>query len=212
MEETYPDEFGKVALALTSAQIAKQASVVAEGIGEDLAFNFIGWKEGKLKVITQLNSSLMKEAPIDRLFRCSDMCRTLRAHWEIDAISMIAEGYCSKDIAKTRGLDLAKAFVEQGDAVNECITVTHVEVPVGEIDDSPMVSLVSVPYTYGDKRKVQFGNLSVYPQGAVNVLRDRSYPAMMYKTMNESYYIEETDTNQVVEKLLKMGFHVQVVD
>jgi hypothetical protein len=125
---------------------------------------------------------------------------------------MIAEGYCSNDLAKTKGLDLAKAFVEQGDTVNECLTVTHVEIPKDHLDTSPMVSLVSLPYKYGEKKRVNFGRLSVYPQGAMNVLRDRSYPAMLYKTLNETYYLGEYDESEVIERLLKMGFHVQIVD
>jgi hypothetical protein len=47
MDGFYPDEFSKIALALTSAQMAKKIFIEESGIGEDLAFNFIGWKESK---------------------------------------------------------------------------------------------------------------------------------------------------------------------
>ena len=209
MEEIYQDEFAKVSLALTSAQIAKRGFVGDFGVGEDLSFNFIGWKNGKIRVITQLNKELMKESPPLRLGRCMDMCRILKAHWEIDSISMIAEGYCSTDPIKTKGLDLAKAFLEPDKDVNECITVTHVETVY---DDDPMLTLVSINYKYASGNKVEFDDVRVYPQGAVNVLRDKSYPAMLYKSVRDSSYIDETEEEVVVDKLVHMGFHVQVID
>ena len=53
MDGIYPDEFSKIALALTSAQLAKKMFVEELGEGEDLAFNFLGWKDGRLVTITQ---------------------------------------------------------------------------------------------------------------------------------------------------------------
>ena len=67
MDDLYPDEFSKIALALTSAQLAKQGFVSELGVGEDLAFNFIGWKDGKVLAIVQLSKKHMQEKPIDRL-------------------------------------------------------------------------------------------------------------------------------------------------
>lgn len=205
----YPDEFGKMALALTSAQIAKSGFVSDFGVGEDLAFNFIGWKDGKIKIITQLNKSFMKDSPISRLSRCSDMCRIVKSFWDVDSLSMIAEGYCSEDLEKTKGLDLAKAYVSKDSKVYECITVTHVE---SSYDESPMLTLVSMGYKYKEGNSVEFDEAKVYPQGAVNILRDKSYPAMLYKTVRNSYFSEDEDEEAAVDKLIKMGFHVQIID
>lgn len=209
MEEAYPDEFGKMALALTSAQIAKSGFVKDFGVGEDLAFNFIGWRNGKIKIITQLNKSFMTENPISRLGRCTDMCRTVKAYWDIDSISMIAEGYCSEDLAKTKGLDLAKAFATNDGKVYECLTVTHVE---SAYEEDPLLTLVSMGYQYRKGNNVHFDEAKVYPQGAINVLRDKSYPAMLYKTIYNSYVSEDDNEEDVVDKLVSMGFHVQVID
>ncbi len=48
--ESYPDTYSKVALALTSAQVAKESLVAEFGVGEDLPFNFFGWLGGDCAV------------------------------------------------------------------------------------------------------------------------------------------------------------------
>ena len=60
MDGNYPDEFSKIALALTSAQLAKQMFVEESGVGEDLAFNFLGWKDGGLVTIAQMGKKAMR--------------------------------------------------------------------------------------------------------------------------------------------------------
>jgi hypothetical protein len=208
VEDIYTDEFGKISLALTSAQIAKKDFVKEFGVGEDLAFNFIGWKDGRIAIILQLNKDFMKESPALRLGRCMDMCRIVKGFWDVDAISMVAEGYCSEDPGRTKGLDLQKAFIDPTHSVFECITVTHVE---EDFDQELGVTLVSVPYSYNAGNIVEFDTVRVYPQGAVNVLRDKSYPAMLYKTISEAYPIDIDDEDEAIDKLVAMGFHVQVI-
>lgn len=209
MEQKYSDEFGKLALALTSAQVAKTTFVKEFGVGEDLAFNFIGWKNSQIKVVCQLNKEFMKELPAQRLKRCSEMCIILKSFWDIDAISMIAEGYCSSDPEKTNGLDLAKVYTEKSDLVNECITVTHVE---SVLDDEPSVTLASINYKYMPKNSVQYERVRVYPGGVTKILRDKSYPAVLYKTIRDSYFDGYVDESEVIKKLTDLGFYLQIAN
>lgn len=207
MEDTYPDEFSKIALALTSAQLAKQDFVGESGVGEDLAFNFVGWKDGKILTISQLGKAHMKEPPVERLQRCAGMLRMLKGFWNVDSISMVAEGYCSPDIEKTRGLDLQKAYLDDSTGVSECITVTHAEPDdLGDVE----VTLVSVSYEYRSGNKIDFKPIIVYPNGAVNTLRDKSYPALLYKTVREDYVVNEDSEDEAAETVNNLGFHLQV--
>lgn len=137
-----------------------------------------------------------------------DMCRIVKGFWDVDAISMVAEGYCSEDPGRTKGLDLQKAFIDPTHSVFECITVTHVE---EDFDKELGVTLVSVPYSYSAGNIVEFDTVRVYPQGAVNILRDKSYPAMLYKTISEAYPIDIDEEDEAIDKLVAMGFHVQVI-
>lgn len=207
VDGVYPDEFSKIALALTSAQLAKQVFVDELGVGEDLAFNFIGWKNDRIIAITQLSKKHMKEPPIDRLQKCAGMLRMLRGFWEVDSITMVAEGYCSPDIEKTRGLDLQKAFLDEKNGINECITVTH-----AESDDmgGAELTLVSTSYEYMAKNKMFFKPITVYPDGAVRTLRDKSYPALLYKSVMEDYVVNEKDEEEAAEAVNNLGFHLQV--
>jgi hypothetical protein len=207
VEDTYPDEFSKIALALTSAQLAKQDFVGESGVGEDLAFNFVGWKDGKILTISQLGKAHMKEPPVERLQRCAGMLRMLKGFWNVDSISMVAEGYCSPDIEKTRGLDLQKAYLDDSTGVSECITVTHAEPDdLGDVE----VTLVSVSYEYRSGNKIDFKPIIVYPNGAVNTLRDKSYPALLYKTVREDYVVNEESEDEAAETVNNLGFHLQV--
>lgn len=209
MEGFYPDEFSKIALALTSAQLAKRLFVQELGKGEDLTFNFIGWRDGHVIVVAQLTKQYMELPPIERLQRCATMLRILRGFWNVDSISMIAEGYCSQDIEKTKGLDLQKVFEENEDCVEECITITHAE---GRSDVEPDVNVVSTTYKYQADRRVVFSPMILYPNGAVRTLRDKSYPALLYKTVNESYVAMESTEEEAADSINELGFHLQVFE
>lgn len=207
MDGNYPDEFSKIALALTSAQLAKQMFVEESGIGEELAFNFLGWKDGSLVTIAQMGKKTMKESHIDRIQKCSAMLRMLRGFWNIDSITMVAEGYCSFDIEKTRGLDLSKAFLEDDKEISECVTVTHAE---QDDEGGAELTLVSTSYKYRLNRRVIFEPITVYPNGAINVLRDKSYPALLHKTISEDYVVEQVEEDEAAEIINNLGFHLQV--
>mgnify|MGYP003351231594 FL=1 len=208
MDGYYPDEFAKIALALTSAQLAKQVFVEEHGAGEDLAFNFIGWRDGRLTTICQMGRAYMQDAPIDRLQRCASMLRIIRGFWNVDSITMVAEGYCSPDAEKTRGLDLGKTYKDdENSGIKECITVTHAE---QDDFEGAEITLISTSYRYRLNRRAVFGPVTVYPQHAVNVLRDKSYPALLYKAVSEDYVSDCSDEDEAAETINNLGFHLQV--
>ena len=207
MDGFYPDEFSKIALALTSAQMAKKIFIEESGIGEDLAFNFIGWKDSRIVTICQISQKHMKDPPVERLQRCASMLRMIRGFWNIDSITMVAEGYCSPDIEKTRGLDLSKAFLDDTTGVSECVTVTHAE---GDDVGGAELTLVSTSYKYRLNRRAVFEPITVYPNGAVNVLGDKSFPALLYKIVSEDYDPEYMDEEDTAEAINNLGFHLQV--
>ena len=68
------DDFSKMALALTSAQLAKDTAVEEHGVGEDLAIHFLAWMDDGLISISQMNSETMKLDPEIRFERCKEVC------------------------------------------------------------------------------------------------------------------------------------------
>jgi hypothetical protein len=180
MEDIYIDDLQKLALTLTSAQLAKRAFVSDMGIGEDIAFNFFGWQNNRIALIAQLNRPLMSLKPEQRFGVCADLCMAMRTYWGVDAISMVAEGWISKDPEKTKGLDLQKAFAKKDSEVRECITITHAEL---DEDGETSVQLLACPYEYELGRKVNFKDVVYYRDGAVKIIRDKKFPAMMIKCL-----------------------------
>lgn len=210
MEDNYASEFSKIALALTSGQLAKSTFVEELGAGEDIAFNFIGWQGSQIAVITQLSKAYMKLEQTERLNKCISMCRILKKYWDIDAITMLAEGYCSRDPGQTKGLDLHKAFEDKLHGVTECLTVTHAQT---EEYGVVSITLVAAPYSYNVEKEVEYEDVLVYPEGAVNVVRDKNYPAMMYKILideEEHEDFEEVEMFSAIEEMNELGFHSQV--
>lgn len=176
MEDSYQDNFSKLALAATSAQIAKNITVQEFGVGEDLTFNFMGWNYDELVLVCQLSRPAMLMSPDLRLSRCESMALALRRYWGITAITMIAEGYCSLDPAKTKGVELAKEFTNPESAIEECIAITHAEI----VDDSSIeVNLIALPYLYHLGRTVVWLEPLTWPTQADKILRNSKYPKML---------------------------------
>jgi len=197
-----------LALTLTSAQLAKRAFVTDMGLGEDVAFNFFGWNENRVAVIAQLNKQLMNRTPEQRFMICADLCKALRYFWGVDAISMVAEGWMSKDPDKTKGLDLQKSFAEKDSGVKECLTVTHAELDsTGETS----VQLLSCPYEYEVGRRVHFGEVVYYKDGVVKVIRDKKYPAMLVKVLMDepAEVVTREMLDEVVDNLKSRGIFTQ---
>lgn len=197
----YETPHEKIWLSLRSAMVAKSFSVKEHGIGEDLSINILGWRNNKLVVISQLQSSLMKIDPNERLRRVADCAVVLRKGWGVDAFTMMAEGYMSSNPELTRGRSLAVAYAELGSPVSECLTFTHIE------EDTLM--LVTLPYQQTWGRKVDYGKTYIHEN--TTCLRDSAYP-MMFGDVLEATEPSEipTDSEEFFETLClgleKIGF------
>lgn len=209
MDGNYDNIFSKIALSVTSAQLAKTLSVTEYGLGEDLTFNFFGWFDGRLAIVAQLQKEYMRIPPADRLAQCGSLCVALRKFWGVTDISMVAEGFCSFDKEKTQDLDLAKIFADESvSGVHECITVAHASI----IDGVPRVDVVAVPYVYGEGRKVEWLDMLVHPGGGEKVMREYTYPKMLGMALSQEVNSEELPPeafDELVMAMVRNGFFVQ---
>ena len=146
--DSHPTPEDKIVLAIESAKVAKRITTAEDGIGEDLTFNLLAWRNDDLTAICQLSSSLMGERPDARLSRTVEVAILCRTGFEANALTFVAEGYCAThpdQIDPTQ--TLAEQFVTNR-AVRECLTITHL--------DGNEARIVSVPYSYDVGRKVIF--------------------------------------------------------
>jgi hypothetical protein len=209
VDGNYDNIFSKIALAVTSAQVAKSMSVTEHGVGEDLSFNFFVWNGGHLSAVAQLQREYMRIPPSDRLKQCGYICAAFRKFWGATDITMVAEGFCSFDKEKTQDLDLAKIFADNSvSGVHECISVSHASV----IGGVPRVDLVAVPYVYQEGRRVEWLEMLIHPDGAQKVIREYTYPKMLMTVMEEEPVEDELPQEAYEEMIINMvknGFYVQ---
>lgn len=196
----------KMALALTSAQMAKDLVVRDHGIGEDLTFNFFGWREDDLIIMAQLQRSLMGIPIVERIARCGDMCKILRTYWGVTAISLVAEGFETLDKTRLNGRDLRQAFIEDPNLVHECITVTHCE--PNEVNGDLELTLVSVPYSYAVAKEVIWGEALGYTRGTETILRTSPVPQMLVTALEEEIAggVENEEMDKLLEAMIASGF------
>jgi len=199
----------KIALALTGAQLAKNINVEEFGVGEDLAFNFFAWKNGELIVVAQLQRSEMNK-PVDaRLPRCGEMLDTLKTFWDIDAITLVAEGFETHNKEKLNGKDLRQAFIEDKNMVHECLTVTHCE--QNQITKDFEITLVSAGYKYELGRKVDWMAPIGYTRGSETILRKSPIPQMLIKSLQQEAMESpsDEDIDMAISTLIANGFHIE---
>lgn len=212
VEGSYDNDYSKIALAITSAQLAKSTSVKEFGIGEDLSINFFGWQRDELIIVCQIRQDLMKIDPQERLARCAELCAVLRRYWGVSSITMVAEGYCSMDMAETEGLALSDAFLDASKPVKECITVTNVTLDKKAVSDSGFVTtILAVPYSYELGRTLKWFDTLIYTNGGGKNFRNSKYPQSMRRALKNK--IVEGLPNEAYDELrgiIKMnGFHIQ---
>jgi len=185
----------KVGLSVKSAMAAKSLSVKEMGIGEDLAFNLLGWKGDELVVICQLAQKYMNIDPQERFHRVADCSVILRKGWGVDAFTLMAEGYQSSDPSRTRGIPLPIAYVQPESPVSECLTFTHVE--------SDLMMLVTVPYKQTVGRKVVYSKPQIHENTVA--LRDAAYPMMFSDVLENATPVEElpADTEEFYDTLVR---------
>ncbi len=208
MESSYDNNFSKIALSITSAQLAKKMSVKEFGVGEDLTFNFMGWDRDTLVIICQMKKPIMDLEHAERLTRSGHLCTALRRYWGVTDITMVAEGFCSTDSRKTKGLDLAKAYADNKEDVQECITVAHASI----VGDKMLSDLVAVPYKYLQNNEIEWGEILTYPGSADKVLRNSSFPKMLRKALAEPISTEELPDEAYTElrdAIDSNGFYIQ---
>lgn len=203
------DDISKMALALTSAQMAKDEAVKEHGVGEDLYIHFLGWGGDSLLTICQMNQELSKKPHDERVLASYNLCSTLRSIWWIDAITMVSEAYCSLDAGKTNGIELAEAFSKPDMPVLECIAINHAS--INEHNTIGPVSMVAAPYRVVPGRKVEWLDALVYPERATEFLKQARYPAMLRKSLQEqpTTEISEESINEARNDVVEMGFLMQ---
>jgi hypothetical protein len=210
--DQYMDDFSKMALALTSAQMAKDAAVEEHGVGEDLAIHFLAWIDDGLIAITQMNSETMKLDPEVRFDRCKEACKVLRREMWATAITMVSEGYCSLDSHKTKNMDLALAFSDPKLPIYECLTVSHASIDEENGHITP-TSMVAAPYRLALGRKVEWKEVLVYPEKAEHHTKQAKYPHMLNRVlqMSPSDSVDDEGLIDAAAKIASFGFIMQSI-
>lgn len=204
--EDQPDKIGKLALCVSSCTLAKDEMVLQEGIGEDLPFTVFGWSDSTLIIVAQLDQSLMKTDPEDRLQRVSFCASLFRMGWGVDAITFVAEAFCSTNPDETRNQPLDLLFANGHESVSECLTFTHI--------DGNEPSLVMLPYKVGIGRKVEWGE--AVHQREASGLRDAAYPAAIQESLALDVHDRPPDVDKYFDFLIyglsSKGFNVDFLN
>lgn len=205
----YVDDISKMALALTSGQMAKDEAVKEHGIGEDVAVHFMGWIGDSLVLICQMTDILSNKNKNDRFIACAALCASLRQYWWITAVTMLSEGYCSLDKNATQDMDLATAFIDPTKPVVECLTVMHSS--ISSSGTIAPVSMVTAPYRVGFGRNVMWNEILVYPEVADSYVKNAKYPSMLRKSLMAETVDGITDGSllQMRREIKELGFLMQ---
>lgn len=199
-------DFKRIALALTSAQLAKDTTVKEHGIGEDIPTHFLGWSPSNLVLVGQMESSLQKTDHDNRLIKADRFCQLLRKNWWVTSITMVAEGYCSLDSSRTNGMELEKAFLDPKLPVYECITVSHVT-----DGDQISLSMIACPYKVGLGKIVKWNEILAYPENGEKHVSPSRYSMMLKRTMlapmEEDLNQEKMDAAR--NEVRELGFSLQ---
>lgn len=200
VDDKYPSAEAKIWLAIESAKVAKRITVAEDGIGEDLTFNLLAWRDDQLTAICQLDSRLMSETPEERLGRTHEIAILCRTGYEATALTLITEGYCAPDpTGVDLSIPLSKQFVSN-ESVRECLTITHLE--------DRETTVLALPYTYGVPRKVNFDVPMTYPKRETqNPFLLKLHDVLSIK-LAPPPLDDETWRDVVAEEISEIGFHV----
>ena len=196
--DTYPDRMDKVLLACESAKVAKQYTCMEEGIGEDLCYNVLCWREDAITSIFQLRPQHASSE--DRLHRTLEAIAIARFGFRADAISFIAEGYCAADPSE---VDTTKPLSEQfvtNKEVRECLTVTHVE--------NNNIEIIALPYTYAVPRHVKWGTPLRYPTHPTDNEFIKSIKKILKLPVDTQRVDDDTWNSAIATDIEAFGFHV----
>jgi len=184
VENNYDSRMIKLAMVLATAVEAKNQMVAEGGIGEDINQVLYGWCGSSLSVVSQMTDAVQRQTPYERFMAVSSAVAILRQGWGLDAISMVAEGYVSSNPVDTYDKSLAKEFAIGNRAVNECITVTHVE--------NDEISFVSKGYSYDVPKRVIWHE-EVFVPGRMMVRNEESMYPLLFHTALKLPYIKPDD-------------------
>ena len=198
----YPDSLDKIALAVESAKIAKSMIVQQEGIGEDISFNLMVWRDSQLVAVSQLSHSLMGDSE-ERYGLVVQAACVLRQGWGATSFTMVAEGYCSTNLEESKGRDMAQLFASPTtDFVKECLSFTHVQ------EDG--ILFVVVPYRFLPPRKVEYYKPMAH--NGVGVVREARYPMSLHRALELPYEVEGVNEDalrfELANGLTELGFEV----
>ena len=204
MEDSYGDDAKKLALLSTSYRHTKSNIVKDRGVGEDLPFNFFGWKHNDLAVVVQMDYALMNLDLYERFDKSFRVCLALRKYWGIDQLTMVAEGFLSYDPIATSGKSLREAFAKN-EKVAECITLTHAFMD----KQKPQITCLAMPYRY-DKKTVIWDTMVATPNEATKLFRESIFPAMLISSITEKNDTEhDSETREkVAQQIADDGFQV----
>lgn len=204
MEDGYGDDAKKLALLSTSYRHVKTDAVKSRGIGEDLPFNFFGWRHNDLAITVQMDHELMNLDLYDRFDKSYKVCSAIRQYWGIDEITMVAEGFLSYDPIATSGKSLREAFAKN-EKVSECITLAHAFM----YGDAPQITVVAMPYSYANK-EVVWHTMIATPNDAARLFRESIFPAMLVRAIAENVH-QEFDgkaRESIAQQIADDGFQV----
>ena len=210
VKDDYLDDLKRMALALTSAQMAKDVAVKEHGIGEELSTHFLGWSASHLSVICQMGGDLQKTSHENRIKKSSLACSIIRKTWWVTSLTMVAEGFCSLDANMTKGMDLSIAYLNKDLPVYECITVTHVN---SEAEDDQSVALVAVPYKCEIGRNVRWNETLVYPSHIDQHIFPSHYSVMLKKSLSlqPEQNIDRDQIEKARSEIKALGFAMQEI-
>lgn len=206
--ELYPTTLDKLALVITASTMAKEESVKDFGVGEDLPFNIYGWREHRLAIMCQIDSSLMGIDPMERFTKLANAACIMRKGFAVDNFTLLAEGFVSTDPEKTKDKKLAEAYLDPSSPVKECLTFTHV--------GNSRVTFVTKPYKYTVPRGVLWEDELHYPGRTMFRSKDGAIPIMFDKVLEletqappeDEYELDEYHM-ALGEGLLEEGFYAQ---
>lgn len=202
VDDIYTTPIEKIALVASASQVAKQVTVTEDGVGEDLPFSLMVWRDSVLTAICQLDSDLSDESPGERLARTVSAAAVCRWGFDATAFTFVTEGYCATDPALVHGDEpLAEQFVHNRD-VHECLTLTHIE--------AGNVYLSAQPYRYALGRVVEWGESVQYEPMRPGTNMFLSSMVEVLLTEVEDPFIEDVSTWQelVAADVARWGFHV----
>ena len=205
--DLYPDVYAKLALAVTSTQLAKQNAVEEFGIGEDLPFMFLGWRDDFLSVILAFSRVDMKMPVAQRVPKVEATCNEMSQAYWVDSVTFVAEGFMSKAPWDLKGRELTEAFVAQDAKVTECITSSHVRF---NRNGDAEVMLVSTPYDILIGKHVVWGDQSAYSQGVGAVLQDAPILKVIIRALSCTYErLEQEEQEELCGNLMSHGVNIQ---